>query len=428
MKKCLRRSRFVSLSASLAAGSLMTALAFTGCTPGETTTTGTGGGSGSGGNTGSGTGGDTGSGTGGSTGSGGQLGTGTGGGTGSGGSGSGGSASGGSTGSGGDGSGGSGSGGMTGSGGDGSGGSAGMSGSGGSSMGGQGGSTGGRGGSGSGGRGGTTGGSGGAGGMSGGSGGSSGGAAQPSAGCGKASPQTGSSGSPLTISGHQYYVKLPANYNASNPYKVMIMFPPTNNPITWSEQSAGYEQAAPDAIRVYTLEANVSSGWQPNETSFFKPFYDDITGRYCIDKSRVFAAGESSGGEFAAFVGCEYGDLVRGVAPGAPKMTSWKIDPAAHTCKGNPTAIVIWSEKDNVLTQPAGPAFRDFYRTRNMCQTTSTAVQGYTDALSNCKMFDGCQAGSDTYYCMHMDPNYSNTYHGWAGFAAKMTWGVFSKL
>ena len=109
-------------------------------------------------------------------------------------------------------------------------------------------------------------------------------------------------------------------------------------------------------------------------------------------------------------------------------MTSWKIDPAAHSCKGNPTAIVIWSEKDNVLTQPVGPAFRDFYRDRNMCKTTSTAVMGYTDALSNCKMFDGCKEGSNTYYCMHMDPNYSNTYHGWPNFMAKMSWEVFSKL
>jgi poly(3-hydroxybutyrate) depolymerase len=230
------------------------------------------------------------------------------------------------------------------------------------------------------------------------------------------------------VSSHNYYVKLPANYEASKPYKVMIMFPPTGNPITWSEQSAGYEKAAPDAIRVYTHMANESSGWQPNETSFFKPFYDDITSRYCIDKNRVFAGGESSGGEFAAFIGCEQGDLVRGIAPGAPKMTSWKIDPAAHTCKGNPTAIVIWSEKDNVLQQPAGSAFRDFYRDRNMCQMTSTAVQGYTDALSNCKLFDGCKEGSNVYYCMHSDPNYGNTYHGWAGFAAKMTWEVFSAL
>ncbi|MES1183938.1 MAG: hypothetical protein ABUL60_08985 [Myxococcales bacterium] len=293
------------------------------------------------------------------------------------------------------------------------------------------GGSGGLGGTGTGGTGGTAGTGGSSGGSGGGSAGAGGGsnvAANPSAGCGKASPQTGSSGQPLNVSGHNYYVKLPANYNAATPYKVMIVFPPTGNPITWSEQSAGYEQAAPDAIRVYTHMSVESSGWQPNETSFFKPLYDKITGDYCIDKNRVFAGGESSGGEFAGFVGCENGDLLRGVIPNAPKMTSWKIDPTAHTCKGNPTAIVSWSEKDNVLQQPAGSAFRDFYRTLNMCQNTSTAVQGYTDALSNCKMFDGCKAGSNVYYCMHSDPNYSNTYHGWPGFMAKMSWGVFSKL
>jgi hypothetical protein len=27
-----------------------------------------------------------------------------------------------------------------------------------------------------------------------------------------------------------------------------------------------------------------------------------------------------------------------------------------------------------------------------------------------------------------MDPNYSNTYHGWPNFMAKMSWEVFSKL
>ena len=331
--------------------------------------------------------------------------------------GSGGASSGGATGSGGASSGGApGSGGGSNGGAPGSGGASngGAPGSGGGSNGGRGGGT-------------TTGGTPGGGGSTG-NGGTSGGAAQPSAGCGKASPATGSSGSPLNISGHNYYVKLPSGYNASTPYKVMIVFPPTGNPITWSEQSAGFEKAAPDAIRVYTHMSNESSGWQPNEVSFFKPLWDDITSRYCIDKGRVFAGGESSGGEFAGFVGCENGDLLRGVIPNAPKMTSWKIDPAAHTCKGNPTAIVSWSEKDNVLQQPAGPAFRDFYRTLNMCQTTSTAVPGYTDALSNCKMFDGCKAGSNTYFCMHMDPNYSNTYHGWPGFIAKMSWEVFSKL
>jgi polyhydroxybutyrate depolymerase len=41
---------------------------------------------------------------------------------------------------------------------------------------------------------------------------------EPSTGCNKANPQTGSAQSPLTVSGHQYYVKLPTNYDASKPY------------------------------------------------------------------------------------------------------------------------------------------------------------------------------------------------------------------
>ncbi len=250
----------------------------------------------------------------------------------------------------------------------------------------------------------------------------------PSAGCGKANPQTGSSGSPLNASNHNYYVKLPNGYDANTPYPVMIVFPPTGNPITWSEQSAGYEQAAPDAIRVYTHMSNQSSGWQPNETSFFQGLYDAITGNFCTDETRIFAGGESSGGEFAGFVGCEYGDIVRGVVPTAPKQTSWQINLGSQNCKGNPTAIVIWSPMDNVLAQPAGPDFRDFYRDMNMCDQASSPVEGWTDSMSNCEMFEGCIEGSNTYFCMHNDPEYSNTYHGWPHFAAEMTWQVFSAL
>lgn len=248
----------------------------------------------------------------------------------------------------------------------------------------------------------------------------------PSAGCGKANPQTGSSGQPLNASNHQYYVKLPQGYDANKPYKVMIMFNPTNNPINWAETSAGYEQAAADAIRVYPHMGTPSNGWQPNETSFFQGLYDAITSNFCVDKNAIFAGGESSGGEFAAFLGCEYGDILRGVAPGAPKMTSWNN--GQHQCKGHPVAIVIWSPKDNVLAQPAGEWFRDYYKDMNECGDASQAVEGFTDALSNCKKYDGCVEGGDVYFCEHNDPEYNNTYHGWPHFAAKMTWQTFSAL
>ncbi len=261
-----------------------------------------------------------------------------------------------------------------------------------------------------------------------GGGGATNGEKDPSPGCGQKDPPVGGADLPLVVDGHDYYVKLPVDYDPDTAYPVMIVFPPTGVPISWSEATAGYEQQAPESIRVYTHMASPASGWQLNETSFFGNLLDRVTDDYCIDESRIFAAGENSGGEFAGFVGCEYGDRLRGIVSGAAKMTGWNIDPAAQTCKGYPTAIVIWSERDTVLAQPAGPAFRDFYRDLNQCDSTSTPVSGYTDLKSNCRVFDGCRAGSSTYFCSHEDPNYSGTYHGWPDMAAAMTWGVFSQL
>ena len=75
---------------------------------------------------------------------------------------------------------------------------------------------------------------------------------EPSSGCGNANPSVGSAQSPLTVSGHQYYVKLPTNYDASQPYLALFMFNPTGNPIDWAENNAGFEAngARDGAIRI----------------------------------------------------------------------------------------------------------------------------------------------------------------------------------
>ncbi|HYP88907.1 MAG TPA: hypothetical protein VEQ59_12150, partial [Polyangiaceae bacterium] len=255
----------------------------------------------------------------------------------------------------------------------------------------------------------------------------------PSSGCNKANPATGTSGSPLTVSGHQYYVKLPTGYDASKPYPVMMMFNPTGNPISWAEQNAGFESTGPKEawIRVYPTMANNANGWGASDVSFFQPFYEQVMSSYCVDQSRVFAGGESSGGDFASILGCEYGDKVAAVAPGATKpVNGYSVDvPIKRTCKGEVTAVVIHGKNDMVVGPENGPKTRDFYATLNHCNTTGTPmpVTGYTDTLSNCVMYQGCDAGHPVYWCQHTDPNYSNTNHGWPAFAHKFLWELLSK-
>ncbi len=253
--------------------------------------------------------------------------------------------------------------------------------------------------------------------------------AEPSSGCGKSGPQTGSSGSPLMVSGHQYYVKLPTGYDASKSYPAIFVFNPTNNPIDWAEKNAGFEGSGPKEawIRIYPHPANPSNGWGANDVSFFQPLYDQITGSFCVDKARVFATGESSGGDFSSILGCEHADKLRAVAPCATKnVGQYPLNASQRKCTGQVASVVIHGKNDNVVGPENGPKTRDFYVALNHCQNMSMPVSGYTDTLSNCVMFQGCDAGFPVYWCQHTDPNYSNTNHGWPAFAPKFLWSLFS--
>ncbi len=276
-----------------------------------------------------------------------------------------------------------------------------------------------------------SGGAGGSGGVGGGSGGGGSLPVQPSAGCnsGNSSPGVGSAGNPLMVSGHQYYVKLPSGYDGSTPYLAIFMFNPTGNPIDWAEKNAGFESngAADGAIRIYPHPANSSSGWGSGDVSFFQPLYDTVIADYCVDESRMFAAGESSGGDFSSILGCEFGDKLRSVAPCATKpVGGYPLNVSQRDCVGEVTAVVIHGANDNVVGPENGPATRDFYTELNHCGDSSEPVEGYTDSMSNCVEYQGCDEGFPVFWCLHNDPEYSGTNHGCPHFAADFLWELWS--
>ena len=108
------------------------------------------------------------------------------------------------------------------------------------------------------------------------------------------------------------------------------MFNPTGNPITWAEQNAGYESngAKTGAIRVYPDPASEASGWVASDVVLLHAAVRRGDDAFCVDKARVFAAGESSGGDFSSILGCEYANVLRAVAPGATKdVSQYPLDP-----------------------------------------------------------------------------------------------------
>jgi len=250
-----------------------------------------------------------------------------------------------------------------------------------------------------------------------------------SQGCGKTNPQLGSAQAPLTVSNHRYYVKLPANYDPDTPYLALFVFHPTNNPLDWAEKNAGFEsnEGKDRAIRIYPGAGNNSAGWGAADVEFFGPLYTEITSSFCVDTARVFATGESSGGDFSSILGCEYADKLRGIGPCATKpVNGYPLDATKRTCKSKVSAVVIHGKNDMVVGPANGPATRDFYVAVNGCSATSQPVDGFTDAMSNCVEYQGCADGYPVFFCQHNDPNYSGTNHGWPRFAARFLWEVFS--
>jgi poly(3-hydroxybutyrate) depolymerase len=172
----------------------------------------------------------------------------------------------------------------------------------------------------------------------------------------------------------------------------------------------------------------MQNGWGSSDVEFFEPLYNQIIDNFCVDKERMFAAGESSGGDFSSILGCEFADKLRAVAPCATKpVNGYPLNADQRQCTGQVTAVVIHGIDDSVVGPENGPLTRDFYVALNHCDTANPVpVEGYDDEMSNCVEYQGCDEGFPVFWCLHNDPEYSNTSHGWPHFAADMLWELFS--
>jgi poly(3-hydroxybutyrate) depolymerase len=156
--------------------------------------------------------------------------------------------------------------------------------------------------------------------------------------------------------------------------------------------------------------------------------YDAITGNFCVDKSRVFAAGESSGGDYSGILGCEHADKLRAIGPAATKnVNGYMLNASSRPCTGQVAAYIIHSSQDNVVGTSNLQPMVDFYRELNHCDESSTPLEGWNSGMAKCVAYDGCDEGFPVIWCDHSDPTYSNTFHGWPGFAGDMVWEQFSQ-
>src|SRR4051812_9045662 len=162
----------------------------------------------------------------------------------------------------------------------------------------------------------------------------------------------------------KFFLRVPSTYDGKKPWPVIFGFHGAGN------KSAGWFDTNTD-LRPKTEEKAVllfpegalrgpgDLSWvfmSPDNVLFVDAMLAWLKQNVCIDLTQIFAAGQSSGGYMAMTLGCQRGDVFRGVATSSGGI----LDPGA--CTGSPAAIWMRTGKaDTAATHKSVLDTRDFW-------------------------------------------------------------------
>jgi hypothetical protein len=271
-----------------------------------------------------------------------------------------------------------------------------------------------------------------------------------------------------------YAVQLPTNYNVMTAYPLMIGGGGCGGGPT--ESGGGYNagQGPGDAIRIglsYTSDQTlgcfadggnscaITAADDPAcvntpEVPYFYAMLADVEAKYCIDKSKVYLGGYSSGGWETYTVGCAAADVIRGILPVNGGLRNHRpactgpIPALMVTGAADPdnpvgplvmdmayapsmlTAMVVNADILSLDSNGSAPA-RDDILARNGCIGNATAV--YDQAFPLCMKYTGCPDKYPVVWCSVTGAGHQNLSYMGANYypstgANSVTWNFLKNL
>lgn len=236
--------------------------------------------------------------------------------------------------------------------------------------------------------------------------------ASPSAGCGRASKPAGTLTARAGKLQTPFLLTLPDGYDGARPVPLVFAFHGrTRSHQSMHDTDASHlaDELGKNYAVAYVKSIGVGFDWpqeQRDNLQLFDALYERLLSEYCVDTEQVFALGHSSGGLFSELLSCERADRLRGIAAVAGAMT-WP------ECAGRSAALLIHGERDAVVSISRGQAARDHFREVNECRDETTPV-----GAPGCVAYSGCEPSSPVEWCVHGEPTYQDTNHGWPSFAS----------
>jgi polyhydroxybutyrate depolymerase len=271
-----------------------------------------------------------------------------------------------------------------------------------------------------------------AGGMSGGGGASSAGAASGGAPAAVASPGCGMVAGQalnswveqpkLNVAGtdRQWWVWLPTNYDPMKAYPLVFNFHGCSS----SDNIVPMNKVTSDkAILVRGTGISPNVCWDANATGndvkFFDQMLADVIAKRCVDTTRVFATGYSSGSWLVNTLDCERGDKLR-----ATGTVSGGTYGDKSKCKGKYARIFI-HDQDDMDNKISDGDDEELPRlvTANHCMPAGGG-NPLMEAPAPCARYQGCDAGYPVIWCQTQGKMHDRQ----DSLAPTAFWGLFSSL
>ena len=255
------------------------------------------------------------------------------------------------------------------------------------------------------------------------------------------SPGCGAMGSPpsgpqtIDVDGtmREYITRIPANYDASKPYKLVFAWHGLGG--TAMQIAGGFgggfyglATRAMDGVIFVAGQglptgggmggmATGGAGW-PNtggrDVAFVRKLVEWVTTKYCVDMTRIFSVGMSYGGIMSNTLGCEMGDVFRAIAPMAgsgPRTFGGRM------CTGQVAAWLSHGNMDTVVTFASGEGSRNHWVMSNHCTMETQPV-----GMNGCLAYQGCDEGHPVVWCEFAGG------HTVPQFASQSIWEFFSQF
>jgi polyhydroxybutyrate depolymerase len=232
----------------------------------------------------------------------------------------------------------------------------------------------------------------------------------------------------LDVSGQSpartYRLSVPTDYSPSETLPLVFAFNGVGGTGAqaqqWFQLETGHRAifVYPDSLPNSTTNGSIAWVFDQNgiDIAYFDALLAYLTQTYCIDTSRVFALGASSGAIFSNMLGCFRGNVLRAIAP------SSGMDWSQGGCKGDVAVMVICGAQDTY--NPCDDATNGAVSETNVWvpQNGCTAQTAPSPISTICSAYQGCKPADPVLLCTQPGG------HGWPTNSGDFWWQFFMSL